>query len=236
MDKKEFHLALQVNKILLNEHKANKSVKHMWDKIDPENAATYYNIGNIFALSNLSKLSLCFIERRFTMFADSPNFLELDSSSVAKILSSSEVHIDSELQVYNPADAWLSNNLNECTKFSKSILMRTRLPLLSDDAKKLILSKSSNLYNNEEFAEEIKEVLRNKNYHYKNKNKSFYKSRYCNQNKFNIVVCGGVHMNTYAIRTYNTYDTVYSIDANNIGNVTVLPKMNEGPIILWLLV
>ena len=80
----------------------------MGAKINTENAAAYYKIARIFSLSNISNLSLCFIERHLTMFADSPNFLELDSLSVAKILSSDKLQIDSELQVCNAADAWLS--------------------------------------------------------------------------------------------------------------------------------
>ena len=195
----------------------------MEDKINTDNAATYYKIASIFALSSLSKLSLCFIERRFTMIADSQNFLKLDSLSVAKILFSDALQIDSELQVYEAAVAWLSNNTNECSKISNNILMRTRLPLLSDDALNFLLRKSSTLYNNEEFAATIKHFLQNKNYFLKIKGKYFYQSRYCNQNKFNIIVCGGKD-----VLTLNVVRDVYSIEANNIGSVNVLPQMKEG--------
>ena len=160
-------------------------------KINTVNAATYYKIANIFALSNLSKFSLCFIERRFTTVANSQNFLKLDSTSVAKILSRNELHIDSELQVYEAADAWLSYNLNKCSKISNYILMKTRLPLLSDDAIKFLLRNSSTFYKNEEFAATIQEFLRNKNFFLKIMSKHFYQSRYCKQNKFNIIICGG---------------------------------------------
>ena len=192
-------------------------------KINTVNAATYYKIANIFALSNLSKFSLCFIERRFTTVANSQNFLKLDSTSVAKILSRNELHIDSELQVYEAADAWLSYNLNKCSKISNYILMKTRLPLLSDDAIKFLLRNSSTFYKNEEFAATIQEFLQNKNFFLEFKSKHIYQSRYCNQNNFNIIVCGG-----RAATTISTLRDVYSIEANNVGNVNVLPQMKEG--------
>ena len=194
----------------------------MEDKIKNENAATYYEIASIFALSNLSKLSLSFIERHFTLFVDSHNFLELNSSSTAKILCSDGLHIDTELQVYNAAIKWLCNNTNEGDKISNNMLLRTRLPLLSDDALKFILCKTSTLYNNGKFAATINEILQNKNPSHKIKSINLYKIRYCDQNKFNIIVCGGRDVNTG-----NIVSDVYSIEANNVGNVNFLPKMNE---------
>ena len=213
---------MTINKLLLKDDVGNKSIKHLEDKIKTETAATYYKISSIFALSNLSKLSLRIIERRFTLFANSHSFLELDSSSVAKILSSDKLHIDSELQVYNTADKWLCNNTNVGDKISNNMLLKTRFPLLSVDALKYILNKTSTLYNQEEFAASIKEVLQNNNPSDKMKSKTLYKIRYCDQNKFNVIVCGGSDANTG-----NIVSDVYNIEANNINNVNVLPPMKE---------
>ena len=193
----------------------------MEDKINNENASTYYKIASIFALSNLSNISLCFIERRFTMVVDSHNFLELDYLSVEKILSSDELSVDSELQVYNAAHTWLSNNTDECGNISNNILLKTRLSLLSDNALEFLLSKSPTLYKREEFAATIKYVLQKRNFPNKIKSKTFRNSRYCNQNKFNIIICGGKHGKI-------DVNDVYSIEANNISNVNVLPHMKEG--------
>ena len=44
------------------------------------------------------------IEQCFPMFSDSDNFLELNINYVRKIFKSSELNIDSELQVFNAAD------------------------------------------------------------------------------------------------------------------------------------
>ena len=54
------------------------------------------------------------IERWFTTVADSEEFLELAFTYAAAILNSSELLIDSELQVFNVMLAWLNHNaLNE---------------------------------------------------------------------------------------------------------------------------
>ena len=50
------------------------------------------------------------IERCFPMIVDSDNFLELDFIFIKKILSSSELNINSELQVFNASDSWLSHD------------------------------------------------------------------------------------------------------------------------------
>ena len=48
--------------------------------------------------------------------AETKNFLELDIESVKKVLLSSDLHITSEIEVFNAADAWIRYKLNERKK------------------------------------------------------------------------------------------------------------------------
>ena len=56
------------------------------------------------------------------MIADTVNFLELDFIIIKKILSSSGLNIDSELQVFNAADSWLCHDITERRKYAKELL------------------------------------------------------------------------------------------------------------------
>ena len=114
----------------------------MEDNVNMKNAIKLFSVSTVFKLSNLPKLSLCYIERGFPIVADSKDFLELDFVSLVKILLSSELLTDTELQVFNAAEFWL-NYSKERSYYAKAILSRIRLSLLSVPALKNILAKES---------------------------------------------------------------------------------------------
>ena len=217
----EFILTVKMNKIVFNEDVEIEIRKFLEDKISVENAATLYFISQQFQLSTLSDVLFAFMERSFTMFAGTCNFLELDFTSVAKILSSGELHIDSELQVFNAATKWLCHNVNERSKYAKDILLKTRFHLLSGHALKYLLNITSTFYTNENFAANVKEVLQNKKLSNKNKSTTYLKSRYCHQKSFKIIACGGKSINFEHVDIHG-----YSIEAYNFNKLEILPKMN----------
>ena len=71
---------------------------------------------------------------------------------------------------------------------------------------------------NDECVEIIKEVLESK--------KQFKKfnttSKYCKQNRFNIIVCGDKY---YESNNFDVVRDAFSVEANNIVNVNKLAKM-----------
>ena len=110
MDDNEHLMSMKFNKILLDKFEDNKINKIMMSETDIENCLVTHCLSNIFNLSKSSKESMSLIERCFPIFADSDNFLELDFIFIKKILSSSELNINSELQVFNASDSWLSHD------------------------------------------------------------------------------------------------------------------------------
>ena len=116
--------------MLLNEDEENEIYKCLEGKIHGNSVAAVYYASRIFNLSSSAKLSLGFIERFFPVVASSQNFVELDYISVVKIFSSNELMIDSELQVFNAADKWLSHNVTERNKYATNLLQKVRLSLL----------------------------------------------------------------------------------------------------------
>ena len=197
----------------------------MEDKINVANVATHYRIANLFALLNLSQLSLCFIERCFQMVSDSTSFLELDFVSLAKILLSSNLLIDSELEVFNAADLWLSHNIIERGKFAKDLLLKIRLSLLSKHALKYLSDKKSSFSNNKECQEIINKFSENKIGFFLNNSSSYYTTRYCKQTSFDLIVCGGSETDRYGHKTVVKY--VHNVAFSNPKSVNILTEMKE---------
>ena len=218
---------LQANKLLLDDCWMMITVekcKQLENKINVKNAITFFSLSQLFNISCLSELPLSFIERCFPIVADSNSFLKLDFISVAKILLSSELFVDTELQVFNAAEEWLNHN-EERRKYTKSILSKIRLSLLSVPALNYISNEKSCFTMNDECLDTIKVVLENKkNFH---SNKLSKTRRYCNQTKFNIIVCGGIRNTKYVHNPKKVSNDACSIESNCIDNVIILKQMKK---------
>ena len=207
---------IKLNKILLDEIKDAEIKKTMKSIIDIKNCLLIYYFSIAFKLSNLIKVSMSLMERSFPMFADCDDFLELDFLSIRKILLSSGLNIDTELQVFNAADRWLCHDITERSKYAKELLSKVRLPLLSIPTLKQILERVSSNYHQ---CRIIVEAVLNEQ---QSSTSCKITSRYCNQSNFNIVVFGG--------RTSDSKKVLSDVNlfyANNFNKVNELPNMQE---------
>ena len=93
------------------------------------------------------------------MFVDCTSFLELDLKLISKILSSSELNIDSEMEVFNAVVSWLGHK-KERSKYAKYLFLKVRIFLLSDPALNLITEKISCIIDDFAF---INKVITEKN-------------------------------------------------------------------------
>ena len=153
------------------------------------NVTLYYKLANIFNLSSLAQATLRGIERCFTFVVETNNFLKLDFSLVRKILSSSELHTTSEIEVFNIVNDWINYNTEERSKFAKDLLLKVRLHLLSDHALNYLLWEKYHICSIAECRAMVQNVLLNKNKLVKSNSYNSYTSRYCSQNLFNITFC-----------------------------------------------
>ena len=87
---------------------------------------------HVFKLPSLSKRTNMYLKRWFTVFVKTQCFLELDYARVLELLSSSDLHITSEIEVFGAAGDWLSHNPEERNKHALDLLLEVRFPLLSD--------------------------------------------------------------------------------------------------------
>ena len=189
--------AVKFNSIFLNKNVENQVTRVLKEKIDLKNAVTYYQFADTFQLLKLVTEAFTYSERCFTMVSKTKNFLQLDFEYVYKILSSSELDIYSELEVFETADKWVSFEYENRSKFTKDLLLRVRFPLLSDDVVRKVLRKpyyarySSVFQRNEDCLVLTEEILKDKETFYPNKSSVNYKNRCCSQNKYNILIYGG---------------------------------------------
>ena len=119
------------------------------------------------------------------MVAETKSFLKLELRFVAQILSSSQLNISTELEVFKAAHDWLRCSIVERSKFAKELLFKVRLPLLSNHALDSVLSKDSSFRNSEESLVLVNDILKDKAT-CRNSMKFSCTTRYCNQNMFNL--------------------------------------------------
>ena len=151
------------------------------------NSLVFHRIAQVFNLPDLTQTILAYTERCFTMVAETDNFLELDFVLLKKILSSSKLHLTSEVEVFNAADKWLRHDVEGRGKLAKEVLMTVRLSLLSDAALDSLLRANSPICSDSECKLILGSVLRNKDY-LSLPSKSF-EPRYCDQNLYDVFVC-----------------------------------------------
>ena len=178
-------MILKANNVLLVNNKENKKVKDIKKKFNVRNVAMYYQIASHFNFAKLAKLAFRYIERCFAFVKEHENFVELDLMLLRKMLASSELNVDSELEVVAAADKWVSYESEKRSKFAEDLLSKVRFSFVSDHAVHDIISSSSFGKVNSCVAM-LKGVLQ--------KNESIIQmetSRCCTQNMLNIILSGG---------------------------------------------
>ena len=204
-----------MNKILLNKDVSVKSNAKISEKINVENSVFLHQIAKIFCSTSLQKPIFNFIEHVFQMVVGTNCFLESDYDFVSKLLASSNLQIDSEVEVYNSLNKWLSYDGEKRTKFAKQLLLKIRLYLLSDKCLKYLVNESSSITMNNE----CNEIISNMDSFYKSKSIVHYKRRLNSQNMFNILICGG-------LRKHKSHSSdVKQIDVKNFEKIHFLPSM-----------
>ena len=106
---------------------------------------------------------MCRIESCFIMLVETQNFLELDYHLVSQLLANSELHTTSEVEVFNSAIQWLKYDQRK--NYTRNILLKVRLPLLSNPTLRYILKEflpfaDMNIY--KDCVAMLQEVLENK--------------------------------------------------------------------------
>ena len=204
---------------MLDESIANQTSECIEGKVTVLNSVQCFSFSHFFRLKKLSKKSIRVIERWFTTVADSENFLELDFPLVAAVLDSSELLIDSELQVFNVVNAWLNQKSVDRIKHATYLLQRVRLSLLTVPALNNILNENLWVVMNDDCSEVIKKVIRHKTEFPFKCNNALPTSRYCSQDSFKFIISGGK-------RGCKIVKSAFTVDCTDVARVANLPISN----------
>ena len=123
---------LKFNNLMLKED--DELNEYMKGEVTIKNVNTFYSVAKTHNLFVVAELSTRFIERCFPMLTEIENFSQLDFNCVMKIVSSSELNIHSEVEIFDAVNTWLKHNSEERSKYAKQLLLKVRLPLLSEHA------------------------------------------------------------------------------------------------------
>ena len=217
---------MRLRKILLDGSEENEFINYTRGKITPQNAATYLQFFNFFCLSKLYGSAVKYVQRWFTVVAETDNFLNLEYSLVKRVLSSSNLHTTSEFEVFDAANAWLGHYYKERSGHAKELLLTVRLNLFScHGLNHCALQKTSWFIKDEECLDILNEIVKNKENYFKYVPNRCSVSRYCNQNDFKIL-----HSRENDL-TYNwvtvSLSFVEEIDGTNLQNVRDVPLLTK---------
>ena len=205
---------IKLNKIRFDLQEACKLFDCIKEKTTPQNVATYYQFCELFKLSSISKVLIKYIERWFTTVVETNNFLALDFHSAEKILTSSNLDISSEVQVFSAANDWTNCNLKERKIHAKDLLLTVRLPLLSDYIVKHVLQNESVFYKVEESLAVINKVLKEKDIFFQDLSSRYFTSRYCSLNEFSILYFADIEPD-YKPENYVDIESDYEPDTED---------------------
>ena len=218
----ELVLVFKLNKLKVNNGTNIKICKIIQGKMSVENVLTFYTLAKLYNLNNVAQSSLITIERCFQVLSKCQNFLHLDLRLISKILSSSGLNIHTEVEVFDAVNTWLKHNKEERSQHAKHLLLTVRLSLLSADALEYIVHRKLFLTKNIECVEILNAALANKKTLDQNKPSIYCTSRYCNQDKFDILICGG-----WDCRSKKVVKSVLNINASDKIDVQTLPPMTK---------
>ena len=100
-------------------------------QLDPINCLGIRSFADTHACSDLLRVADIFSHHNFQDVMDGEEFLHLPLCQLKEILSSDELNVVSEEQVYNASMRWVRNNLAERRDKLSEVLQHVRLPLVS---------------------------------------------------------------------------------------------------------
>ena len=219
----EMITATRLNKLSLSKNAISTVCTTLKEKIQIKNAASVYQFVNLFNLFCLQNSTLSYLERCFSIISDNESFLELEYNFISKILASSGLLINSEIELFKIADRWLNHNIEERSKYAKNLLFKVCLPLLSTETKRSLLNDSTFFKKDHSCVKILNKMLDCKEKKLYKSSSSYRTSRSCKQKCFNLLVLGG-----NKLKTAMANSNVSCINVNKVRDVEAYPPMITG--------
>ena len=220
---------LKLSKMLLTEDFQS----HLRKEINYRNVLVLLQLAKLFHLPNLSKQLSSNVDRLFSIVAGTSSFLQLDFALLSKILQSNQLNVSLELEVFDAACDWLNHDASSRGKRAKNLLLKVRLPLLSRRALEHLMKKSSPISRDVECIAILEGEIKKKKDSSGLDSRVGCTGRYCDQNMFNILVCGGREKYPRTVsrkakeisgRDFNSFKFLPSMVAERNGSLAVCSK------------
>ena len=215
---------LKARSILLRENYENEALKTIKRRVNIQNVATYYQIAKHFNCETLANRSFRYIELFFSIVCKTRSFLEIDFKELLMIITSSELHIDSELEVITAGDSWIKHDFENRRKYVKYLSLKIRLSMLPDNQLDSIAKMKMSLNEIDDCVVLIREVSQNKKSIYQNKSNSLNSIRCFSKNLFNIIVIGGHTFEGKKVILHNSVQEINSKDYCVVKNLCPMKK------------
>ena len=166
-EEKDFISKLKLDKNFKIKDIYNITYEHLTNKakININSVSFIYYLTSKLNYTEIAEGSLRYIERCFSMVVETKSFLELDYETVVKILESSQLQVDSEMQIFYAADEWVRHNIAERGKFTADLLVKIRIPLLPVGTLKHIMREDNFVSKNKDCVAYINKILEEKEHH-----------------------------------------------------------------------
>ena len=107
--------------------------KVLVDKLNVSNSVSAYYFADSYQCEDLFSISMSLIFTNFSSVANTKDFLSLSCKEVKRWISSDEIYVDSEEDVFNIILAWIDHDNEERKKYFADLFCEVRLVYLSLD-------------------------------------------------------------------------------------------------------
>ena len=188
------YVDLNEKNILLILKTASQLLLKDFEKYCFENYIKKPNLNNFYLIYESSKTFMRkemfhYAEKAFEFFVQNEYFCKMDLSFVTKLLSSSQLNLSNEIQVFKAANSWLKYSFNERSKHASYILSKVRLSLLSLSELNVVQDEILAYKFDNSFRDSLKTMIKSKQSNLLTLPNHNLRSN--SHYKFNIIVCGG---------------------------------------------
>ena len=113
-------------------------------ELDPSNCVGIFLFAETHSCGELKRSALDYLHRNFVSLSKQEEYLQIDKSSLLRIIESEHLKVDTESFVFEAAMAWVLHDLPKRRECLGMILERIRLPLISDNYLKHYITRCEN--------------------------------------------------------------------------------------------
>ena len=151
---------LEAERLLENSNLRHYICENIVKRITTKNCFFYLQLSKLFYLENLHDFLLNLLFKYYLTKFNLSDFCKLSYTDLAALIASSNLQVDSELEIFYTVIDWISYKKNERKDYIEKLLVLVRLPLLSEEILINVVQAHPLCSNNPECEAIIKKALK----------------------------------------------------------------------------